>query len=348
MKFGRNSGMNRRTLLRSGALAAVASPALIGKAIAEGEVHWRVQAHWPKASASFNDSLVVMAKALEERTDGAFKLELLGDGEFAKGADIFNIIRKNVVPMGTLAPSYFIDQSTMAPFVYGMPGTLRNAWEMEHALKNLGLEALINEELEPEGILLMTEKILPTEMTATRKIESAADFRGLKVRVSGIVAEYLADAGVAPQYISGADLYQSLSSGVVDGAIWGAAIGAQSMSLWEVCKYHYKPSLAQTTDTYLINLKALGELSEDMRRALIDTLEERFFLRSVEYQHREAIAITEGIAEDNIEVLTLPDDVLEILKGSSAKLLEREGQKNELTAKAADIYRNLMNDLGYT
>lgn len=340
-------GMNRRNLLRGGAVAAIASPALVGKAIAEGEVQWRVQAHWPKASASFNDSLQVMADALAERTDGAFQLELLGDGEFAKGADIYNLVRKNVVPMGTLAASYYLDQSSVAPFVYGMPGCLREAWEFEHALKNLGLETIMNEEMSSEGMMFLSEKILPTEMTATKKIETAEDFRGLKVRVTGLLAEYLATAGITPQYISGAELYQSISSGVVDGAIWGAAVGAQSMSLWEVCKYHYKPALAQTTDSYLINLKALEGLSEDLRNALISTIEERFFLRSVEYQHREAIALSEGVAEDGIEVLTLPEDVMENLKSSATQLLEREGQKSELAAKAADIYRKLMKDLGY-
>lgn len=341
------SGMSRRNLLRGGAIAAIASPALVGKAIAEGEVNWRVQAHWPKASASFDDSLRVMAAKLAERTDGAFQLELLGDGEFAKGADIYNIVRKNVVPMATLPGSNFLDQSTVAPFVYGMPGCLQEAWEFEHALKNLGLEDIMNEEMEPEGLMFLSEKILPIEMTATKKIETAEDFSGLKVRVTGLVAEYLASAGASPQYIAGAELYQSLSSGVVDAAIWGAAVGAQSMSLWEVCKYHYKPSLAQTTDSYLINLKALEGLSEDMRNALLTTINERFFLRSVEYQHREAIALSEGIAEEGIEVLTLPDDVREKLKATSKKFLEREGQKSELAAAAADVYRDLMEDLGY-
>lgn len=75
-------GMNRRALLRGGAVAAVASPALVGKALAAGEVTWRIQSHWPKASASFNDSLGKMASTLEERTGGAFKMELLGAGEF--------------------------------------------------------------------------------------------------------------------------------------------------------------------------------------------------------------------------------------------------------------------------
>lgn len=343
-----HSKINRRSMLRGAAVAAVASPALIGKAIAQGQVTWRVQAHWPKASSSFTSSLGVIASQLEEKTEGAFKLELLGAGEFAKGPDIFNIVRKGVVPMGTISPSYINDQAEAATFVYGIPGTLRQAWEMEHAVKNLGVEALVNEELNADGVHLMCEKVLPTEMTLSKKIESAADFRGLKIRSSGSMLDYLAAAGAAPQYIPGSELYQSLSSGVVDGAHWGAAIGAQSMSLWEVCKYHYKPVLAQTTDAFILNIEALEELPQDLRAALEETITTRFFLRSAEYQHKEAIALTEGQANEGIEVVQLPDDVLEMLAGASAKILETEGQKGERAAKAADVYRTLMKDMGYT
>lgn len=339
--------LNRRSMLRGAAVAAVASPALVGKAIAQGEVTWRVQAHWPKASSSFTDSLGVVAAELEEKTEGAFKLELLGAGEFAKGPDIYNIVRRGVVPMGTISPSYIGDQAQAATFVYGIPGTLRQAWEMEHAMKNLGVEALVNEDLNPDGVHLMCEKVLPTEMTASKRIESAADFRGLKIRSSGSMLDYLAAAGAAPQFVPGSELYQALSSGVVDGAHWGAAIGAQSMSLWEVCKYHYKPVLAQTTDAFILNIEALEALPGDLRKALEETITTRFFLRSAEYQHKEAIALAEGQANEGIEVVQLPDDVLELLAEASASILEAEGQKGERAAKAADVYRTLMKDMGY-
>ncbi|NOR31208.1 MAG: ABC transporter substrate-binding protein [Sulfitobacter sp.] len=342
-----NMNLSRRSMLRGAAVAAVASPALVGKAIAAGEVTWRVQAHWPKASSSFTDSLGVVAAQLEEKTEGAFKLELLGAGEFAKGPDIYNIVRKGVVPMGTISPSYISDQAEAATFAYGIPGTLRQAWEMEHAVKNLGVEALVNEELNADGVHMMCEKVLPTEMVVSKKIESAADFKGLKIRSSGAMLDYLAAAGAAPQYIPGSELYQSLSSGVVDGAHWGAAIGAQSMSLWEVCKYHYKPVLAQTTDAFIFNQDALEGLPDDLRSALVDTITTRFFLRSAEYQHFEAIALAEGVANEGIEVMQLPDDVLEMLSTASAQILETEGQKGEKAAKAADIYRTLMKDMGY-
>ena len=86
----------RRNILK-GTLAVAAAPAIITSARAQAKVTWKVQSHWPKASGSFDDSLGVLAKELEERTDGRFKLETLGAGEIAKGGEIYNIVRRGVV-----------------------------------------------------------------------------------------------------------------------------------------------------------------------------------------------------------------------------------------------------------
>ena len=100
----------RRTLLK-GSLALAAAPAIIGSARADTQVTWKVQAHWPKASGSFNDSLGVLAKQLEERTGGRFKMELYGAGEIAKDREIYNVVKRGVVPMGTISPGYILGEA---------------------------------------------------------------------------------------------------------------------------------------------------------------------------------------------------------------------------------------------
>ena len=51
------------------------------------------------SSGSFADSYLRIADELEKRTDGAFRIEVHGAGEFAKGPDIYPLIRKGVLPM---------------------------------------------------------------------------------------------------------------------------------------------------------------------------------------------------------------------------------------------------------
>lgn len=338
--------LNRRNLLKA-SIAAATMPAIVGSARAQDKVTWKVQSHWPKASGSFNDSLGVLAKELDTRTGGSFKLELYGAGEIAKDREIYNVVRRGVVPMGTISPAYILGEAQAMGLLYGVPGTLRESWEMMHLTKNLGIEKMVNDELRPKGVLLMAEKSYPTEVVLKKKVSSVADLGSLKVRSTGTMMEYLAAAGASPQQIAGPEIYQAISTGVVDGAHWGAAIGALSMKFWEVAKYHMKPALGFANDAYIVNIAALDKLPADLRLQFVSLVEERYFLRSVEYLHKEALALTTGKTKMDVEVMVFPDDVQKKFAEASKAILKKEMAKGDTANKGAEALTKLMSDLGY-
>ncbi len=338
--------LNRRSVLKASLVVATA-PAIISSAHAQEKVTWKVQAHWPKASGSFNDSLGVLAKELDARTGGSFKLEMYGAGEIAKDREIYNIVRRGVVPMGTISPAYILGEAQAMGLLYGVPGTLRESWEMMHLTKNLGIEKMVNDELRPKGVIIMAEKAYPTEVVLKKKIASAADLGSLKIRSTGTMLEYLAAAGSSPQQIAGPEIYQAISTGVVDGAHWGAAIGALSMKFWEVAKFHMKPALGFANDAYIVNIAALDKLPADLRLQFLSLVEERYFRRSVEYLHQEAVALTTGKAKMDVEVVRFPDDVQKKFAAASKEILKKETSKGEVANKGGEVLTKLMTDLGY-
>ncbi|GHD53702.1 ABC transporter substrate-binding protein [Thalassobaculum fulvum] len=341
-------GLSRRTALATGA-ALVAAPAFIGSssARAQEKVTWKVQSHWPKASASYGDSLQVIADELAEITKGRFTLNLHGAGEFAKGAEIFQIVKKGVVEMGTISPGYILGEAPMAGLCLGVPGTFREPWEFQHYLKNMGAEAMFNEELAYHGVVSRAEKVYPTELVVSKEIATADDFSAMKLRSSGSYLKYLEAAGAAPQYVAGPELYQSLASGVVDGAHWGAAQGAKSMSLWEVAKFHMKPTMGLAMDTLIMNQKAVDALPEDLRFTLMTHLETRFWKRCAEYQYKEMTALAAGIAEQSVQVKQFPQGVLDKFAAASRDILEAERAKGGNAAKGTDMLVEFLKVLGY-
>lgn len=348
-----NPRVNRRSLIKTSlGLAAVpaalaAAPAIIGSARAQTKVTWKVQSHWPKASASFKDSLEWFNTELGKRSDGRFKLQMFGAGELAKGGEIFNIVRKGVVEMGTLSAAYILGEAQAMGLAYGVPGSLLEPWEMTHYLKNLGGEDLVNEELLPKGVVYRTEKAYTTELVLNKKIATLDDFKTLKLRSAGTLMDYLSMAGASPTHIAGPELYQSLSTGVVDGAHWGAAQGALTMKLWEVARFHMKPGLGVTTDAYVFNKAALDKLPADLRLILMTLADERFFSRTAEYQHKEAVALTKGKKDSNVEVVQFPKEVQQGFAAASKEILAKEAAKGERAAKGAAILTSFMKDLGY-
>lgn len=341
-----NANVTRRIALGAGA-AALAAPALTGKAEAASEVVWKVQSHWPKASASFGDSLEPFAKELEENTGGRFKLQTHGAGEFAKGKEIFNIVKRGVVEMGTISPGYIRGEAVTSGLALGVPGTFREPWQFEYFLKNMGFEDLYNEDLAEHGVICKAEKVYPTELVVSKPIDSIEDFQKLKLRASGSYLEYLSSAGAAAQSIAGPELYQSLASGVVDGAHWGAAQGAKSMSLWEIAKYHMKPTLGMSMDAYIVNQRAVDALPDDLRKELLDLLEVRFWRRNAQYQYLEIVALSDGIANQNVRIAQFPQAVLDKFTEASQAILKEEAGKGGNAAKGAEMLTGFLKTLGY-
>ncbi len=325
-----------------------AALALPGIALAQESVTWRVQSHWPASSSSYEDSLVRLKNIIEKRTEGRVKLQLFEGGALFKPNEIFNAVSRGVIQMGTISPGYAQDKMTLAGIASGLPFAFRNVWEVEYFHMNLGFEDMLREEAAKSGVYYSTDKVYPTEMVLKKPVNSMEDFRQLKIRSSGALQKFLTEAGAAGTFVPGGELYPALSSGVVDGAHWGAAQGAASMKLYEVAKYHVKPALnIAGTDAFIINQKALEKLSAADQKAIKDALKEQFYYRTVEYLYKEEITLAKAVKESKVQINNLPDEVTKHLASVAQKTWDAEAKRSEQAAKAVQMIRTFLTDLGY-
>lgn len=336
----------RRHLVK-GALALGVAPAVITRASAKGTITWRCQSHYPEASASFRGSQAVIAKLLEERTNGRFKIELLGAGTIANGPEILNSVRRGVLPMGSTFPGFNLGESELFGLYSGVPGTLQEPWQMTHWVKNLGLEDAVNEEMKSKGVIFRAHQSYPMELCLKRELTADTNIAGLKVASFGTILNYLDVAGFAAQSISGGELYQALTTGVLDGANWGAAQGHLSMKLWEVAPVQMKPALAIVSDVFAINKKAYDDLPEDLRVILDGLLQEWYFRRTAEYTLGEVIALNTGVEKMGVKVQRFPDPVMQKFSEASKIILSKEMEKGSYAKKQGEVLMTLMKQLGY-
>ncbi|MES1928372.1 extracellular solute-binding protein, family 7, bacteria [Salinisphaera dokdonensis CL-ES53] len=341
------------TTFKRGLLAGATALALTAflapsTALAQDSTTWRVQSHWPSSSSSYEDSLVRIKNVIEERTDGRVKLKLYPAGALFKAQQTFDAVKRGTIQMGTIAPAYAQNQMSLAGIASGLPFAFRNVWEVAYFHKNLGFEDMLREEAAEEGIYWSTDKVYPTEMVVDRPIESMEDFEGLKIRSSGALQTFLTEAGASASYIPGGELYTALSSGVVDGAHWGAAQGAASMSLYEVAKYHVKPALnIAGTDVFIINQKALDKLSPEDAKTVKDALNEQFWVRTNEYLYKEQLALAGAMEKDGVKITELPPEVQKKLTEVAQASWEEQGERSDKAAEALDKVKKMLTRLGY-
>ncbi|MCK7548776.1 TRAP transporter substrate-binding protein DctP [Marinobacter koreensis] len=317
-------------------------------ASAQETVTWKVQSHWPGSSSSYTDSLGRLKRVIEERTDGRLKLQLFEAGALFKAKDTFDAVSRGILEMGTISPSYAQDKMTLAGIASGLPFAFRHVWEAAYFHQNMGFEQMLRDEAAKYGVYWATDKVYPTEMVVKKPIKSWDDFTSLKIRSSGALQTFLTEAGAAASYIPGSELYSALDSGIVDGAHWGAAQGAYSMGLYEVAKYHVKPALnIAGTDVIIVSQKALDKLPEDMQKIVKQALDEQFWVRTNEYQYKERVTLAKAIAEQGVQINTLPDDVQAKLVKTAQGMWDEEGKRSEEAKKALGMLKEFLGNLGY-
>ncbi len=316
------------------ALASAALLSLSGTAMGE-TVKWRLQAHIPTGSGSWESSVVAMADKIKERTGGRLEIELHSAGSLMGATEIYPAVRRGIIQMGYTSPAYLMEYMPTAGLAFAVPGAFVDTWEATHFWKNLGFEDLIREESAAHGVLYFTEKLYPTEIVLKKPIESAADFASLKIRSAGLLQTFLSEVGAAATYIPGPEIYQALSTGVVDGAHWGAVQEATALSLYESAKYHVRPALGiGGVEAWIINDKAMSKLPEDVQEIVRTTIEEHFWERTTEYQYLELATLKKLETTQGVKVIELPQEVQERMWQVGREIRHDQAKKSENTAEA--------------
>lgn len=308
---------------------------------------WKMQTHWPASSSSYSASAEVVVKKLKERTNGRLEIELFPAGALVPAKELFNACKRGMIPIIVTSAAYPRDQVPLMNVASGLPMNFKSVWEIIYYNKWLGFDDMVQEAFGKHGLYYSPDKVYPTEISIKKPVKSFEDFKGLKLRSSGILQTYLSSIGAAASYLPGSEIYAALSSGVVDGAHWGAVQGSDSMKFYDVNKYHLRTPLnfAQT-DIWLINKKALAKLPQDIQDIIKSTLDEHFWLRTNQYQYLEEITLAKVQKEKGVQVLTLPPEDYVKMKNAAMTTWDEVAQKSPECAKAVEMLKEFNKKLG--
>ena len=308
---------------------------------------WKMQTHWPQSSSSYADSAEVVVKKLQERTNGRLQIELFPAGALVPPKELFNACKRGMIPIVVTSAAYPRDQVPLMNVASGLPMNFNNVWEIIYYNKWLGFDDMCQEAFGKHGLYYSPDKVYPTEVSLKKPVYKFEDFKGLKLRSSGILQTYLSSIGAAASYLPGSEIYAALSSGVVDGAHWGAVQGSDSMKFYDVNKYHLRTPLnfAQT-DIWLINKKAMEKLPQDIQDIIKATLDEHFWLRTNQYQYLEDITLAKVQKEKGVQVLTLPPEDYVKMKDAAMAIWDDVATKSPECAKAVEMLKDFNKQLG--
>jgi TRAP-type mannitol/chloroaromatic compound transport system substrate-binding protein len=234
--------MDRRSFLRASAIGgtAAAATSLAAPAIAQGNRTLTMVTTWGRGLAGVHDAAQRVADSITAMTDGQLTVDLKAAGELVGAFEVFDAVTAGQADMYHGADYYFTGQHpayqyfTCAPF--GMTAQELANWYYHDG----GME--LHDEL---GQIFGLKSFLAGNTGAQaggwfrQEILSPEDFQGLKFRMPGMGGEALGKLGASVQNIPGAEVYQALASGAIDGTEWIGPWADESAGFYEITKIYY-------------------------------------------------------------------------------------------------------------
>ena len=254
-------------LAAAGAVAAIEAPHVI----AQPKVQWRMPSAYPPATDVFLGSAQRLAKAVDEMSGGRFRIEVFPAGQLMPPLGIFDAASQGSIEAFQAASLFWAAKEPAAPWFTNVPFGLNAAGMAAWCLPGDGLK-LWEEAYAPFNLLPRPGMSTGPQMAGwfRKKINTLADFKGLKMRIPGLGGQVVDRAGGTAVLMPGGEVFTALERGVIDASEWSGPYDDMKLGLHNTARYYYYPGWHEPGATleFVFNKKAYETLPVDLQRML--------------------------------------------------------------------------------
>ena len=338
--------MDRRSLIKhagiAGVLAAGAAPAVH----AQAAVRWRLASSFPKSLDTIFGAADVFAQNVKAMSGGKFEVSVHPAGELMPAFGVVDGVQQGTVEAAHTAPYYFFGKDdtfalgTAIPF--GLNSRQLTAWFYE----GNGMK-LFREFYAQYNIVNFPGGNTGAQMGGwyRKEIKTAADIKGLKMRIGGFAGKVLTRMGGVPQNIPGGEIYQALEKGTIDATEWVGPYDDEKLGFYKVAKHYYCPGWWEggaQLDFY-INNKAFEALSPENKAIVSAAAAMAHTTMQARYDARNPDAL-KRLAANKVKILAFPKPVMDLAFKESMALYSELSASNPNWKKIYTDYSNFRKD----
>ncbi|MDI6754930.1 MAG: TRAP transporter substrate-binding protein DctP [Thermodesulfobacteriota bacterium] len=339
--------MKRRDLLKAG-VAGAATIGLIGltkKGFAQApQFKFRLQSFLGPGWKEWEEMLPRFCKKVNKMSGGRIEITPYPPGALVPTFELLDGVGKRVVEMGYGAQVYWMGTFPFCQWTWGIPFAFDIVDQYDYLWWEAGLNDLVREAFATKNVFFLGP-IYSDEWGGTmcrKPIRSLKDFKGLKVRSFGIVAEIWKMNGAGIVRLPGEELYTGISTGVIDGVNWGSPYGMVATKLHEVAKYYCGPSLINyDMEDMFINMDAWKSLPSDLQELLVAATRV-FALERASYSTYLSCLAIDQMKKAGVTILELPKEEVEQMRKMTWELLPKMVKKDAYTDRAMKIIFDTM------
>ena len=307
----------------------------------------KMQSTWP-ASSTLQENFKFFAERVDKLTGGQLKIETMAGGQVVPPFEVLDATHKKVLD-GAHAVSYYWIGKHKATTLFA--STPAGPFGMDHMdflgwmYEGGGLEMYWEMYQKEMKLNVIAFPILPSSPQAfgwfKRPIKNLADFKGMKCRQTGIVAEIFQKMGMQTVNMPGGEIVPSAQRGVIDCAEWVGGIEDLRLGLPQVFKYHYVPGMHEPSvfGELLINNDVWTSLPAQQQEAIRSATIETIVRWSIRWQKQNADAMEEMRTKYGTVILRTPPDILIAFLKAWDEMAKEESAKNPFFKKVLDSQR---------
>ena len=335
MKSGR-----RRFIARSGGLvAAVAATAIDAPSvIAQPKIQWRMSTTWTPALDMLQGSAQMLASIVERTSGGRLRIEVFPGGQIMKGFECFDATAQGTIQAFMGAPYYWVNREPAFDWFSTVPFGMNPEGMLSWYHHGDGLK-LWEEAYGPFNLVPRPGPAIAPQMAGwfRRKINTIADFKGLKMRIPGLGGKVVTKVGGTAVLTPAADIYASLERGVIDASEWIGPHDDMTLGLHKTARYYYYPGWHEpgTVTEFSFNRKAYDALPADLRWALDYATATVQIIGLTDFHTKNSIALGQLRSEfkGKVEVVQLPAPVLRDLRKVSGDVIRGNRRRRPWPAR---------------
>lgn len=320
--------------MATGAVACGSKPEQSGDYAARSQqtFEWNMVTSWPPGLPGLGVGAENLGKRIEAASGGRLKVKVFAGGELVPALEVFDAVRSGTAQMGHDASYYHRGKIPAAQYFTAIPFGL-NANEMNAWFYHGGALELWHKYYEQFGLIAFPAGQTGVQMAGwfNREINSAADLKGLKMRIPGLGGEVMQRAGVTQVTLPASEIFTSLQTGAIDAAEWVGPYNDVSLGLHKAARYYYYPGWHEPGPTLqcTINKTAWDSLPEDLQHIVRISCQAANLDVQAEYTYGNAMALDQLAKDPNVELRELPKDVLDLLRAYSEEAIARLTAENE-------------------
>jgi TRAP-type mannitol/chloroaromatic compound transport system substrate-binding protein len=336
----------RRFLMKAGGVLAAAGATAVVDApnvIAQPKYQWRMPTSWTPALDILQGGAQRFAKMVDDMSGGRLKIQVYAAGELIPAFGVFDGCSQGTIEAYNSAAYYWAGKEAACQWFTGVPYGMDPKGQYNWYYYGDGLK-LWEEAYKPFNLVPRPSASTGVQMGGwfRKKINTIADYKGLKFRMPGLGGKVMAKAGSTIVLTPGGEIYTALERGVIDGSEWVGPHDDMKLGLHQTARYYYYPGWHEpgTTGEFTFNKKAYDSLPVDLQRILDHTATAMHILEYGEYESKNIIALQKLRTEfkTKVEIIAFPADVLKELRKLAAEVNKEESEKSAIAKKTYESY----------